>query len=466
MHQPPRLGLVGVLQWTLVVALAAVLRFGYVSAAAEFGDSSPAFAVQNAGPDRKPAADEVMRDQKQPIALDTLVHNLMEEHWFGGPSPLADHEERTAHVAPGYPWLVAQLTSLSSNPQALVRCLQCVLGAMTTGCLFLFARRAFGHAVVALLAGILAALHPFWIINSGELADGTLTTFLLAVALWLGTRGSQSGGAFTSLLFGLGLSALAMVRASMLPFGVVGLLWYLYHCKHVRHGWFNAILAFLGFANGLAPWAVRNWSAFEEPVPIVTSAYLHLWIGNNAQATGGPMDETALRQTLPAERLKELLSESNQAKRYARLGQDLVEEIKRDPAALATHRLQAGVRFLAGDGWFTSQRLSRDLRPQEAQAAVVSPEWLSVNLEFLLQGSLLLLLLLGILGWRWSFAWKNNARLATWAFLWVPLPYWLGHAEELCGPRLPWDALLICYSAYAIACLSPTVAKSSETVNS
>ena len=37
-----------------------------------------------------------------------------------------------------------------------------------------------------------------------------------------------------------------------------------------------AIVALLGLANGLAPWAVRNWRVFEDPTPVVSSAYLHL----------------------------------------------------------------------------------------------------------------------------------------------------------------------------------------------
>ena len=453
MYVPPRLGWAGLLQLALVVALAAVLRITYLNAAADYGRSAPAFAVQGAGP---------YAGANQSSTLDVLVHHLVDDRSFASLAPLADDEERTGHVAPGYPWLLAQLSAFNSTPDLLMRWLQCALGAMSAGFLYLFARRAFGNPVVAMLAGTFAALHPFWIINTGELNEGVLATFLLAAALLLGTRGCQSGGAFTSLLFGLSLSTLAMVRPTLLPFGVVALLWYLYHCRGLRHGWFNAILAFLGFANGLAPWAVRNWNAFEEPVPVVTSAYLHLWIGNNPGAAGGPMDETALRLSFPPERLKELLAEGNQAKRYAGLGRDVVQEIGRDPAAAVTHRLQAAVKYVSGDAWFANQRMCRTQPVRDEADTAPQAEWLTANIEVLLQGSLLVLLVLGLLGWRWSLAWKRNARLAEFAFLLAPLPYVLSHAEELSGPRLPWDAVLICYSAYAVACLAPFVAGSAE----
>ena len=45
------------------------------------------------------------------------------------------------------------------------------------------------------------------------------------------------------------------------------------------------------------------------------------------------------------------------------------------------------------------------------------------------------------------------------ALMWVPLPYLLSHAEALSGPRLPLDGVLLCYSAFVLACLAPNVGK-------
>src|SRR6516162_7273741 len=78
-----------------------------------------------------------------------------------------------------------------------------------------------------------------------------------------------SGGAFTSLLYGLVLAAAALVRPSWLPFGFVALLWFLLRCRKLPRGWFVALLAFLGFANGLAPWTLRNFQVLQDIVPIV-----------------------------------------------------------------------------------------------------------------------------------------------------------------------------------------------------
>src|SRR5207253_1312954 len=105
------------------------------------------------------------------------------------------------------------------------------LGTFTVVCWFFFARRAFSSLLAGTSAGLLGALYPFWILNTAELADGVLVSFLLAAALALGTRGSQVGGPITSLLFGLSLAGIAMVRAALLPFALVAFVWYLFRCR-------------------------------------------------------------------------------------------------------------------------------------------------------------------------------------------------------------------------------------------
>jgi hypothetical protein len=313
--------------------------------------------------------------------------------------------------------------------------------------------------LVGTIAGLLAALYPFWIVNTAELADGVLTTLLLTSALALGARGSQVGGAFTSMLFGLSLAGLAMVRAAFLPFAAIAFVWYLARCRQVRSGWFAGLLALLGFANGLAPWAVRNWQVFESPVPIADSAYLHLWMGNNPRATGATLDEIDLRDSLRPELLQELLAEQNQPRRYARLGPELFAQVSADPSMALEKRLDAGVCYFLGASWQREHRLGLVVSGEEVADA---PSRVAASVEPCLRGSLLLLLVLGALGWRLSAAWARQARLAALAAVWLPLPYLLSHAEELSGPRLPVDAVLLCYAAFAIAYLLPGFARTPE----
>ena len=78
--------------------------------------------------------------------------------------------------------------------ESVVRCANAGLGALTAVIYFLFARRVFRNLIVATVAGLLCAAHPFWIVDTGVFEDGALTSFLLGLALLLGARSAQAGG--------------------------------------------------------------------------------------------------------------------------------------------------------------------------------------------------------------------------------------------------------------------------------
>jgi 4-amino-4-deoxy-L-arabinose transferase-like glycosyltransferase len=459
MVEVPRFRLADWLFLVAVLAVAAGTRAWYLSACADTGRAPAPLQVQGASPPADYPPGSKIRDRDQPTELDALVHNLVEYRWYGSLAPLADKEEKTAHRAPGYPWLCALVARWLDDADMVVRWIQCGLGALTAAFYFLFARRAFRSTLVGLITGVFAVCHPFWIINTAELNDGVLTTFLLGAGLFFGTRGSQDGGPLASLLFGLTMAGLAMVRAALLPFTFVAVLWYLLRCRKLEKGWFGALLAFLGFANGLAPWGVRNYQAFAEPVPVTDSAFWHLWMGNNPLATGGFLDEKTMRKTLAADRLAQLLGETNQARRYGMLGKDVLDEIADDPAATLSRRLWAGLYFVFGESWFVEKKLSLPGNTNKPDGADL-PAWLEELYPGLLRGSMLAMLLLGLLGWRWSQAWRRQARLATLAAIWLPLPYLLSHAGFLSGPRLPLDGVLLSYSAFTLACVVPGVRRS------
>ena len=135
----------------------------------------------------------------------------------------------------------------------IVRWIQCGLGGLTAGLYYLFARRAFRSLGVGVVAGMLCALHPFWVVDTAALNDGTLASFLVGLVLFTGARAGQTGGPFASLLYGLSLAGMALVRAALLPFAFVGLAWFLLRSRRQPSGWLGALLAFLGFVIGVAP---------------------------------------------------------------------------------------------------------------------------------------------------------------------------------------------------------------------
>lgn len=444
MMVPRRFGWVDALGLLVVLAVAAGTRIGYLSVACQQGT--------NEGPLQVQADRHAERD--------ALIDQFKAKRLFIVQAPLAAGPEVTAHRAIGYPWLLGLLEQQwadRASAQQVVRWIQAGLGILTAGLYFLIARRAFHSLVVGILTGLLTAIHPFWIVNTAEINDGVLATFLLALGLWLGVRGGQQGGALTSLLYGLVLAALACVRAALLPFAAVAVLWFLLRCRRLPRGWLYAVLAFLGFSNGLIPWTARNYQTFKTIIPIADSTYLHLWIGNNPRATGGPLPDATQRQTLAAvpegdgsNRLK-LLEAMPQPQRYQQLAWDMLEEIEANPGGTLERRLRATLGFLVGFDWLEGGSLWRE----DPAAAHDAPDWVLPLAPALFFGSLLGMVLLGGLGWRWSYGWRSEALPLSLAVVWIPLPYILSHAAAFHGPRLPLDGVLLAQAALVLSCLVP-----------
>ena len=290
-----------------------------------------------------------------------LVH-LTGEHLFTSRAPLTTADERTAHLSPGYPWLLTWLERAtgSGTLDKNVRWLQCLLGALTPLLYYLIARRAFGSAFVAAFAGLFCALNPFWVINAAEIADGVVATFLLALVLYLGVRSVQDSGPISSFLFGISLAALVLVRAALLPFAFVAMLWFIFRCRVVRRGWLCALLALLRAAS--TAWSLDlsgisgSWS---DVVPIVlSSAPFHLWgrqqsaLGHRGAAFRGrspcsnPWPECPRGQDPKA--LQTELADQPQKARYDRLMMDTWREIQRRPSETIQRRLVAGLSFWLG----------------------------------------------------------------------------------------------------------------------
>lgn len=446
MNQSRQLGLPDFCLFLGIVLLALALRAGFLVLHAEKGDRESPFAVQVLQP---PVAINIDAARVEEVSsqeeLTRLIRNVRESNRYVGKPPLSPEEEPTSHYSPGYPWMVGLLARVVpvDHLELVVRWIQCVLGGLTAGLYYLFAVRAFWYRGVAVLAGLFCALHPFWIVNVAEIQDGVVTSFLLALTLYFGVAAIQTNGPFASLVFGLGLASLALVRASTLLFGFIGLAWFLLRSRHENRGWICSLLAFLGFVNGLAPWAVRNYQIYSEPVPVITSAWYHLWIGNNPRATGGPLTP-AMTATLTEDQRKNL-SGLSQPARYAELGKFVRTEVLSAPVATLNRRLHALVAFLLGDYFL-----------QEG-TVIPTPDLPSdsIHYEFVFEAVLLGMLLLAFLGWRWTYGWRKDSILAALALFWLPIPYLLGHAEQMHGPRLPLDGILLTYAAFTLLSLVP-----------
>ncbi|MGF1578794.1 MAG: ArnT family glycosyltransferase [Gemmataceae bacterium] len=465
--------------FVIIVALAGVVRYGYLHfvidapSTTEFAPNSTApFLVQGTPNTIDPIHLDATVHTKVDVQearlgtqitdLDLLVYHMNKSDRFASIPPLPRNAEtgpieETAHLAPGYPWFCALLLRFGIN----LILVQAVLGAITAGLYYAFARIAFRNMVVSVLAGLLCALHPFWIVNTGEIADGVLTSFLLGVCLVLGVAAQRSGHFLVGLLYGVALAGLSLVRAIMLPFSLVGLLWLLGRCRAERKTWLCPLLAVLGFVNGLALWSVRNYQVFDkEIVPISTGTYLHVWMGNNPNATGVSMSFAEIEQTLTTERV-EVLQQMPQSKRFDELAHDAVEYVRTHPTETVKNRIRTTGYFFFGKAWFTGETDNPASDQNGTSTSQDDPEvnavwsWVHGNSPLIVHSMLLGMLALGFLGWRWTHGPHTQTGLAALALVWIPLPYILSHAENYFGPRIPLDGILLTFGAFAIGCLIP-----------
>src|SRR5260370_14435443 len=166
--EPPRsFGLLDFLLFLAVVLAAGGVRAGYLMTCADWGNSAGPLLVQDPQP---------LQSDRKTTELRALAHSVQEDNSFKCEAPLSTGVEETAHVSPGYPWRLGLLARAvpAESLDFVVRWGQCALGALTAGIYFLFARRAFRSLAAGTLAGLLCAIHPYWVIDAAAIADGVL----------------------------------------------------------------------------------------------------------------------------------------------------------------------------------------------------------------------------------------------------------------------------------------------------
>src|ERR1700690_2083719 len=104
-----------------VIFLAAGLRFEYIALWADGGQGIPPFEVQGLSHPFELPEKEAVRNHPKSTELASLVGNLQEKGWFGSLAPLADKEEKTAHLSPAYPWLVSLIPHGDVHADAAIR---------------------------------------------------------------------------------------------------------------------------------------------------------------------------------------------------------------------------------------------------------------------------------------------------------------------------------------------------------
>ncbi|HUR98862.1 MAG TPA: glycosyltransferase family 39 protein [Pyrinomonadaceae bacterium] len=186
--------------------------------------------------------------------------------------------------APLFPLFMAGIWSVTGESVFAVKIVQAVLHAVTTLMIFGTAKLLSGRTLVALLAGLLFAVNPFFIYQAAAIQTEALHTFLLTLALLLVIKMVVSEDEFdlktaaaAGVAFGLG----ALCKNS--PLGIcivlaIGMTALGYRRKNSVAA--AAVMVGVMFVT-ILPWSFYNLKTRGEFILINDSSGFVAWIGNH-----------------------------------------------------------------------------------------------------------------------------------------------------------------------------------------
>jgi 4-amino-4-deoxy-L-arabinose transferase-like glycosyltransferase len=197
----------------------------------------------------------------------------------------------TAWEPPLYPFLIAAVFNLTGIYTAasaiLLLTINSLFSALTSIPVFYLAKRSFGERIATWSAWTWA-LCPYamywavkWVWETSIAA--CLLTLLLLVSCRLAGGATRREWALWGFLWGFAALLNPSLLAVLPPVG----LWILHQRRHhLRSVIASALLSAALFAAVIAPWLIRNYQTFHQPVFIRTNFGVELRLGNGPGAAG------------------------------------------------------------------------------------------------------------------------------------------------------------------------------------
>ena len=189
---------------------------------------------RNAGP-------LVVQDTPSDADLQQLIRSVKDSNSFVSNAPLADAPERPLTFLPAIPIRRHGRPVHRGGSAGFRDSLGPVpLGALTARLYYLFAQ-AIRSLAVGTLAGVFS-LHPFWVVDTAAINDGTLASFLVGLSLFVGdTRWTDRRPVRQPALRPcLGRRRLRARRCCRLRF--FALAWYVLRRRRMPSGWLRVAL--------------------------------------------------------------------------------------------------------------------------------------------------------------------------------------------------------------------------------
>lgn len=165
--------------------------------------------------------------------------------------------------------------------------LQIIIGInIVCGCAIVYgcariARLLFASATIALLAGLLAAMHPVFIYSVATYHAVNLYVLELLLLFWA-CSSAVADSTRQALVIGVLFGAAILTRTEYLLLGAALLLGALLRHRRPRLTLISALVALLL----VAPWSLRNFLVFGKFIPVANTVGLNLAKGFNTEANG------------------------------------------------------------------------------------------------------------------------------------------------------------------------------------
>lgn len=208
---------------------------------------------------------------------------------------------------PVYPVFLALATFAGKNylwvviPQAL-------MGTGTVLCAFLIAQQLFGPAS-AMLAALLTAIYPYYVIHDTALQETGVYTFLTALSVYVLIRARKENVITGWVAAGLALGVAVLTRATLAPAALAVVAWIgIWGEGSGSRRLYRASVVLLAFSVLVGAWLARNYIRVGAPV-LTSETGIQLWSGNNSHTfsyyPSGSIDRSvgeAFEALTPAER--------------------------------------------------------------------------------------------------------------------------------------------------------------------
>jgi 4-amino-4-deoxy-L-arabinose transferase-like glycosyltransferase len=226
-----------------------------------------------------------------PVTYDNIAQNLVDGHGYATGLG-ADDRHPTAMRGPTYVLLVAGVYALVGHRTMAVYLVQIALDTMACWLVYRLGRHVFGRETVALVAMLLYALDPLFILNTGAILTETFVTTLVLAAIlgFLTWTRERRAGALVASSMAIGLLGLSKPNLAPLPF-----VFFLSAPPAIPRGVrLRALALQVGIVALLfAPWIARNAVVFHAFVPGVSIGGMTFWGGagpDHGRTLGGPSD--------------------------------------------------------------------------------------------------------------------------------------------------------------------------------